>query len=319
MAEKMTWAGVMPAITTPFRGDPSPDPSPDSSTDQAVDQAFLARHAEWLVENGVAGIVPLGSLGEGNTLTGDEKRAIVKTCVGMVGKRVPIVPGIAALATAEAVALAKDCEQLGCRGLMVLPPYVYKGSWRETRAHFDAVITATDLPCMLYNNPVAYGTDVVPEQVWELARDHDNLHAVKDSSGDVKRITAMRALAGDRLALFCGFDDVVLESVQAGAVGWIAGLVNALPVESVKLFELCELARQGAPGKHDEAFALYRWFLPLLRMDTVPDFVQRIKLVQQAVGMGTEAVRPPRLPLVLAERKECLAVIREVLENNPLA
>ncbi len=301
MAQNMTWAGVMPAITTPFKDD------------QSVDHAFLARHAEWLVEHGATGIVALGSLGEGNTLALEEKRAVVKTCVGMVGKRVPIVPGIAALTTAEAVALAKDSEQLGCRGLMVLPPYVYRGSWRETKAHFDAVITATRLPCMLYNNPVAYGTDVVPEQILELAQDHDNLVAVKDSSGDVKRITAMRALMGDRLALFCGFDDVVLECVQAGAVGWIAGVVNALPKESVRLFELC------VDGRHDEAFALYRWFLPLLRMDTVFDFVQRIKLLQQQVGMGTETVRPPRLPLQGAAREECLAVIGAALESNPVA
>ena len=297
----MTWAGVMAAITTPFKND------------QSIDHGFLARHVEWLVEHGCTGIVPLGSLGEGNTLTGDEKRTIVKTCVGAAGDRVPIVPGIAALTTAEAVALARDAEQLGCGGLMVLPPYVYRGSWRETKAHFAAVIAATQLPCMLYNNPVAYGTDVVPEQVLELAQEHDNLHAVKDSSGDVKRITAMRALIGDRLALFCGFDDVVLECVQAGAVGWIAGLVNALPEESVRLFQLC------SAGEHDEAFALYQWFLPLLRMDTVFDFVQRIKLVQEYVGMGTETVRPPRLPLDEAERSECLAVIGAALDNNPLA
>ena len=300
MAENMTWAGVMPAVTTPFR------------EDQSVDQAFLSRHVEWLVENGGTGIVPLGSLGEGNALTGDEKRAIVKACVGTVGKRVPIVPGIAALTTAEAVTLAKDSEQLGCRGLMVLPPYVYRGSWRETKAHFAAVITATQLPCMLYNNPIAYGTDVLPEQIRELAQEHDNLQAVKESSGDVRRITAVRSLVGDRLALFVGLDDLVFEAVAAGAVGWIAGVVNALPKESVKLFELC------VDGKHDDAFALYRWFLPLLRMDTVPDFVQRIKLIQDRVSMGMETVRPPRLPLQGAARQECLAVIGAALESNPL-
>jgi len=301
MPENMTWAGVMPAVTTPF------------CEDYTVDSAFLARHLEWLVEHGSTGIVPLGSLGEGNTLSGDEKRGVVRTCVETVGRRVPVVPGIAALSTAEAVKLAKDSEQLGCRGLMVLPPYVYRGSWRETRAHFAAVITATQLPCMLYNNPIAYGTDVVPEQVLELAQDHDNLQAVKESSGDVRRISAVRALVGDRLALFAGLDDMVFEAVAAGAVGWIAGVVNALPKESVELFQLC------VDGKHDEAFALYRWFLPLLRMDTVFDFVQRIKLIQDRVSMGTETVRPPRLPLQGAARQECLAVIGAALESNPLA
>ena len=299
MAQNMTWAGVMPAITTPF-GD-----------DQSVDHAFLARHAEWLVEHDVTGIVALGSLGEGNTLALEEKRAVVKTCVGTVGKRVPIVPGIAALTTAEAVALAQDSEQLGCRGLMVLPPYVYRGSWRETKAHFDAVITATQLPCMLYNNPVAYGTDVVPEQVLELAQDHDNLVAVKDSSGDVKRITGMRCLMGDRLALFCGFDDVVLECVQAGAVGWIAGLVNALPRESVDLFEL------GMAGEKEKAFELYRWFLPLLRLDDGPQFVQLIKLAQQEAGVGSETVRPPRMTIEGDRRERVLQLIRGCLAERP--
>jgi 4-hydroxy-tetrahydrodipicolinate synthase len=228
---------------------------------------------------------------------------------------VPVIPGIAALSTAEAVALARDCRSLGAGGLMVLPPYVYRGSWRETRSHFQAVITATDLPAMLYNNPTAYGTDVWPEQIQELAGDHDNLRAVKESSGDVRRVTAVRALLGDRLALFAGLDDMVVEAVRMGARGWIAGLVNALPAESMRLFELAGSTDEAA---QDQAFALYRWFLPLLRMDTVPDFVQAIKLAQQEVGMGGEIVRPPRLPLAGPARESCLVEIRNALRQNPL-
>ena len=191
---------------------------------------------------------------------------------------------------------------------MVLPPYLHKGNWREIRTHLKAVIEATELPCMLYNNPIAYGTDVLPEQIQTLAEAHSNLHAVKDSSGDVRRITAILTLLGERLAIFVGLDDCVVEGVHAGAKGWIAGLVNALPQESVRLFELA------GDGGSEQADELYRWFLPLLRLDTVPDFVQRIKLVQQEVGMGSEQVRPPRLTIQGRERDELLEMIRAQLQ-----
>jgi 4-hydroxy-tetrahydrodipicolinate synthase len=194
---------------------------------------------------------------------------------------------------------------------MVLPPYVYRGDWRETRSHFEAVIGATDLPCMLYNNPVAYGTDVVPGQIRDLAAALPNLAAVKESSTDVRRITAIRSLLGDRLALLVGVDDLIVEGVEAGAEGWIAGLADALPEESVRLFDLAR------DGRVDEARALYDWFLPLLRLDTVPKFVQLIKLVQTETGLGSEPVRPPRLPLVGSEREEALTVIREALARRP--
>jgi len=194
---------------------------------------------------------------------------------------------------------------------MVLPPYVYSTDWREMRAHLDAVITATDLSCMLYNNPPAYGTDFRPPEIAELARDHANLHAVKESSTDVRRIAWIRELLGDRLAISVGVDDVLVEGVAAGAVGWIAGLVNAMPRESVALFELARARR------HEEAFALYRWFLPLLRLDTVPKFVQLIKLVEAKVGRGTERVRPPRLELVGDERAEAEAIIARALDTRP--
>ncbi|HYX21630.1 MAG TPA: dihydrodipicolinate synthase family protein, partial [Thermoanaerobaculia bacterium] len=195
--------------------------------------------------------------------------------------------------------------------LMVLPPYVYRTDRRETLAHFDAVIAATELPCMLYNNPIAYGTDVLPEDLALLAARHRNLVAVKESSADVRRVTAIHGLLHGRIAMFVGVDDLIVEGIAAGAVGWIAGLVNALPRESVRLFELA------AGGRAEAARALYEWFLPLLRLDVVPKFVQLIKLVQQECGFGSERVRPPRLVLEGAERSEALAVIRERLARRP--
>jgi 4-hydroxy-tetrahydrodipicolinate synthase len=287
----MKWAGVISAITTAFK------------PDYAVDHAFLAKHARWQLDNGVDGIVALGSLGEAATLSFDEKVAILKTLAGaMQGK--PLVAGIASLSTADAVALAKAAEQEGCAALMVLPPYVYSSDWREMKAHVQAVIRATRLSCMLYNNPPAYKTDFLAPHIEELARDNDNLHAVKESSGDARRVTAVKALCGDRLAVFAGLDDMVLEAAAAGAVGWIAGLVNALPRETMALF-------------NQKSSALYRWFLPLLRMDTVPKFVQLIKLVQQECGMGHERVRGPRLVLAGAKREEALAIIRSALAARP--
>lgn len=296
----MEFKGVMSAITTPFNDDLS------------IDHEFITRHVSWLIDHGCTGIVPLGSLGEGNTLTFDEKLEIVGTCVRTLDGRAPVMPGISQLSTAGAVKLARACAQAGCSGLMVLPPYVHNGKMHETIAHFAAIIEATDLPCMLYNNPIAYGTDVTPEIIAALADDHDNLQAVKESSGDVRRVTAVKAAAGDRLAVFAGLDDMSFEAAWAGASGWIAGLVNALPAESVRLFEL------SVKGQRQEAFELYRWFLPLLRLDTVPEFVQLIKLAQAEVGMGSETVRPPRLPLPNAVREEALKVIQACLNSRPM-
>ena len=295
----MNWKGVIPAITTPF------------GAELRVDHGFLAEHARWLVDSGCTGLVPLGSLGEGATLTAAEKRQVLETCVRAVGDRVPVVPGISSLATAEAVALARDARQIGCAGLMVLPPYVYSSDWREMRAHVAAILDATELPCLLYNNPVAYRTDFTPENVAELALAHPNLEAVKESSTDVRRVTGIRALLGDRLDVLVGVDDAIVEGIAAGAVGWIAGLVNAFPAESVALYRLAR------DGQREEAEALYRWFLPLLRMDTVPKFVQLIKLAQEQVGRGSERVRPPRLVLDGPERAEALAVIARALAVRP--
>jgi 4-hydroxy-tetrahydrodipicolinate synthase len=291
--------GVIPAITTPFL------------TDGTVNHAALDAHARWMLDNGCSGIVPCGSLGEGATLSFDEKIEVIRTCVQAANGK-PVIPGIAALSTAEAVRLAQAAEAAGAKGLMVLPPYVYVGDWDEMSAHLGAVIEATSLPCLLYNNPVAYKVDFVPEQIAEMAKRHANLVAVKESSTDARRIAAIRTLIGNRLALGVGVDDCLMEGVAMGASFWIAGLVNAFPKESVELFELSRA------GKVEEAFAIYSWFLPLLRMDTVPKFVQLIKLVQQEMGWGSERMRAPRGVLVGAEREAALAELNTALATRPV-
>jgi 1-pyrroline-4-hydroxy-2-carboxylate deaminase len=296
---KMQWRGVMPALTTAF------------SEDLSIDPRFIARHARWLVDNGCTGIVALGSLGEGATLAPSEKRDVLRACVNAVGSRVPVVAGISALSTHDAVMLAKMAEDTGCSGLMVLPPYVYVADWREMKAHVTAVLRATKLSCMLYNNPIAYTVDFVVEQVKELVEENENLHAIKESSADVRRVTSLGALLGDRLEVLVGVDDAIVESAAVGAVGWIAGLVNALPRESVAVFELAK------DGRIEQALNLYRWFLPLLRMDTVPKFVQLIKLVQQELGVGNARVRPPRLELIGSELDEARAIISHALSTRP--
>jgi 1-pyrroline-4-hydroxy-2-carboxylate deaminase len=295
----MKWTGVMPAITTCF------------NEAYQVDHKFMATHAQWLVENGCTGVVALGSLGEGATLTFDEKVAILKTFAGALKGRANVVAAISSLSTDESVALGKAAQSAGCDGLMILPPYVYKGDWREMKTHVAAVLKAAPLPTMLYNNPVAYGTDFTPEQIEELANEFTNLAAVKESSTDVRRITAIRALVRDRLAIFVGVDDAIIEGIAAGAVGWIAGLADALPRESVDLFNY------GIAGEKEKAFELYRWFLPLLRLDTVPKFVQLIKQVQQELGVGNARVRGPRMEVVGAELEAMRKIVREAIQNRP--
>ncbi len=296
---KMTWRGVIPAITTPF------------NEDLGVDFGFFAEHCRWMIDSGCTGVVALGSLGEGGSQALDEKASLLRTAVRAIGDRAPVIAGVSALTTAEAVKIAQVAHGEGCSGLMVLPPYVYVGDWREMKAHVAAIFEATPLSCMLYNNPIAYKTDFLPEQVVELLHEHENLHAIKESSADVRRLSALRSLAPGRLEMLVGVDDLIVESIGAGASGWIAGLVNAFPKESVALFD------HAAAGRSQEAFNLYRWFLPLLRMDTVPKFVQLIKLAQQEVGKGSERVRPPRLPLAGAEREQALAAIRHAIFTHP--
>jgi 1-pyrroline-4-hydroxy-2-carboxylate deaminase len=295
----MQWTGVMPAMTTAFH--------PDLS----IDHDFMKQHADWMLRNGCSGLVMLGSLGEGATLNGAEKIAILRNITRSIHGRAPVVAAISSLSTAGAVRLAKEAEQAGCNGLMVLPPYVYSGDWREMRAHVAAILQATPLSCMLYNNPIAYRTDFLPEQIAELAASHENLHAVKESSADLRRVAAIRSLIGDRLSILVGVDDAIVEGIAAGAVGWIAGLVNAFPAESVALFHLARTSKQ------NERFELYRWFLPLLRMDTVPKFVQLIKWVQQEVGVGSARVRPPRLELEGDELADAHQTLQKALATRP--
>lgn len=295
----MKWNGVMPAMTTCF------------DKNLAVDHEFMSNHARWMLDNGCTGIVLLGSLGEGATLAFEEKKSILTNVVRSVGGRAPVVAAISALSTLDAVAQTKAATDAGCDGVMILPPYVYKGDWREMKAYVSQVLRATPLSAMLYNNPIAYGTDFVPEQIFELAQEHENLHAVKESSADVRRVTAIRELADGRLRIFVGVDDEIVEAISVGAVGWIAGLVNAMPQESVTLF------RYAMEGQQQKAHELYSWFLPLLRMDTVPKFIQLIKLVQQELGVGNARVRGPRMEISGEELENARRIIHKALRTRP--
>jgi|HubBroStandDraft_1064217.scaffolds.fasta_scaffold15872_1 1-pyrroline-4-hydroxy-2-carboxylate deaminase len=294
------WRGLLVAITTPFL--------PDGS----VDHASFVRHARWLAHRGVDGIIVAGSLGEGASLTAEERSSLVSDLVPVLPPRVPVVAAVAAATTAEAARQAKEAARAGARGLLVLPPYVYHGDRRETNAHFGAIFRATELPCMLYNNPPAYVTDVLPEQLLELSEAHPNLTGVKESSGDVRRIAALRTLLGTRIEVSVGLDEAILEGLGAGAVGWVAGLANGLPDESVALFEA------GRRGDSAHASELFRWFLPLLRLDTGPKFVQQVKLIQSDLGWGTPRVRPPRLELEGTERAAVLETLRNRLARRPV-
>lgn len=291
------FSGVLPAVTTPF----------DESLE--VDHHALGRQVRLLLDQGCSGVVPCGSLGEGATLSDDERARVIATCLSYA-EGAPVVPGIAAASTRDAVAQAKAAKKLGASGLMVLPPYIYSSDWREMSAHVSAVIAATPLPCMLYNNPPAYRTDFTPTQIAELAEKHPNLVAVKESGGDVRRITAILATPGNRLVVGVGLDDLVVEGIAAGASFWIAGLADALPAESVRLFELA------IQEKHDAAGKLLRWFLPLLRFDTGIKFVQLIKLVQERCGVCSARVRPPRLMLTGTELAQAEILITEALSTR---
>lgn len=295
------WKGVIPAITTPFHEDLS------------VDHAYLGDHARWMIDAGCVGIVPFGSLGEGATLSHDEKLRMIETLTTALEGRAPVIPAVSALSTAEAVRFTRDAEAAGASGFMVLPPYVYASDAREMRAHVAAVLEATERPCMLYNNPLAYVTDFLPPQVHELARAYPHMTAVKESSADLRRVAWLRSLFGDDtdFTILMGVDDLALEGFGVGVEGWIAGLVNVLPEESVRLFEL------GRAGRTEEAWELYRWFLPLLRLDIGTKFVQMIKLAQDRAGRGSERVRPPRLTLTGDEREAILRIIDDGLAARP--
>jgi 4-hydroxy-tetrahydrodipicolinate synthase len=296
---KPYWSGVFPAITTQMRRDGS------------LDLAASAAHADVLIQSGVSGIIFLGSLGENQSLTGEEKRSFIEAMVEAVNGRIPVLSGVAEAATAEACRYVRDCERLGITGFMLMPPMVYKSpDSRESLAHFRTVAKATGLPIMIYNNPISYGHDLTPE-IFEQLADGKNFVALKESSGNTRRITDLHNRVGDRYAIFTGVDDLVLESAILGIDGWVAGSGIAFPRENQYFWELTQR------GEWDAARQIYRWFTPLLHLDTHPKFVQYIKLAVQECGLGTEWVRAPRLTLAGEERKQILRVIHDGIANRP--
>jgi 1-pyrroline-4-hydroxy-2-carboxylate deaminase len=295
----LNWRGVFPAATTQF------------AADFAVDIAATLRHMDVMIDTGVHGLIMLGTVGENCSVDYDEKLEVLKATVTHVQGRVPVLTGVAEYTTATACRFAEAAENVGVDGLMLLPAMVYKSDPRETMAHFRAVAAAVDLPIICYNNPVSYGVDITPEMFDELA-DEPRFVAIKESSEDCRRITDIKNRCGDRYALFCGVDDLALESIMLGAVGWVSGLVNAFPAENRLLWDLA------VAGRYDEAVELYRWFTPLLHLDTHPKLVQYIKLAVAECGYGTETVRPPRLPLVEPERSQILSIIRRAIDSRPI-
>lgn len=263
-----------------------------------------------MLNAGVDGFVMLGTLGENASLAPEEKEAVLKTAVDTAAGRVPVLSGTAEYTSAFAIEHARRAERAGCAGLMVLPCMVYQADARENLAHFKTVAANTDLPIMVYNNPVTYGVDLKPEQFEELA-ECKTIVAIKESSDDVRRITDLINQVGDHFTLFCGVDDIVVESVMLGAHGWVAGLVNAFPHEAVQLYRLA------AAGRMEEARALYRWFMPLLHLDCHTKLVQYIKLANAMTGEGSEWTRPPRLPLVGEERARIQAIIQAGIDKRP--
>jgi 4-hydroxy-tetrahydrodipicolinate synthase len=292
------WQGIYPAVATQF-----------DAADK-VDTAATLDCVERLIESRVDGLIMLGTVGENCSLGYDEKLGVVRATVEHVAGRVPVLAGVAECTTALACRFAADSALAGVNGLMVLPAMVYKSDARETLAHFRTVAQASDRPIMIYNNPVSYSVDITPAMFAELV-DERRFVAIKESSENVRRITDLRNLYGDRFALFCGVDDLVLESLLLGADGWVSGLVNAFPKQSRLLWDLAK------SGRWDEARVVYRWFTPLLHLDTHTKLVQYIKLVMQECGMGAERVRAPRLPLVGAEREHIIELARQAKAIAP--
>lgn len=294
----MNWFGVFPAVTTQFRA--------DESIDFAATQALVARQ----VDEGVHGIVALGTCGENCSLTAAEKRDVLRAVREVTAGKVPLVAGVAEPTTRMAIEYLRDADAIGVDGYMVLPAVVYKASRREAIQHFRSVAAATDRPIMIYNNPKSYDVDVTVDMLVELA-ELPNVKAVKEASEDTRRVTDLINAGGDRYAIFAGVDDFVLETIMLGAVGWVSGFTSAFPRESIRLFEL---ARE---GRHEEAKPLYRWFMPLLHLDSMPSLVQCIKLVCSIVGRGTEHVRAPRLPLSGEERARIVKLTEQALATLP--
>jgi len=293
------WSGVFPAITTQMRRNGS------------LDLEATASHADVLIRSGIAGLIFLGSLGENQSLTPEEKRKVMRSMIEAVAGRVPVLSGVAESSVDEAIRYARDVERLGADGLMLMPPMIYRSpDPRESLHHFRSVGKATGLPVMIYNNPISYGHDITPELFAVLA-DQDNFVALKESSGDPRRITDLRNRLGGRYAVFTGVDDLVLESAVLGIDGWVAGAGIAFPRENQHLWNLTRA------GQWDRARQVYRWFSPLLHLDTHPKFVQYIKLAVQECGLGREWTRPPRLPLVGRERAAVLRTIQDGIEHRP--
>ncbi|MCI0359849.1 MAG: dihydrodipicolinate synthase family protein [Planctomycetaceae bacterium] len=296
----VNWQGVFPAVTTQFR------------SDQSLDLAATAAHLEKLIGAGVHGLIMLGTVGENCSLEYAEKLQVLRTAVSVAEGRVPVLTGVAECTTALACRFAADAERAGASGLMVLPAMVYKSDPRETMTHFRAVAKASGLPIMCYNDPVSYGVDITPPMFAELA-DEPKFVAIKESSENVRRITDLKNACGERYQLLCGVDDLVLESIVLGAVGWVSGLVNAFPAENRLLWDLARA------GRFEEALNVYRWYTPLLHLDTHVKLVQYIKLAMAETGLGSETVRAPRLPLVGEERERILGIIRQAINTRPRA
>jgi dihydrodipicolinate synthase/N-acetylneuraminate lyase len=292
------WKGVFPAVTTQLH------------RDQSIDLEATARHIQVLIDSGVQGLIMLGSLGENTLLEPEEKRSVMRMAIEVSGGRLPVLSGVAEFSTAAACRYVRDMEKLGADGVMVLPAMVYKAQPEEALAHLRTVARSTGLPIIVYNNPIAYYVDITPAMFATLA-DQKNLVAIKESSGDVRRITDLINQVGDRYTLFAGVDDLILESVLLGAEGWIAGMGLAFPEENQQLWNLA------VGGQWEEARALYRWYTPLLHLDIPIKFVQYIKLAIQECGLGAEWVRAPRLPLEGEERERILKIVHCGLETRP--
>lgn len=292
------WKGVMPAVTTKF------------TNEDTLDLEMFEVNIKAQLEAGVHGIILGGTLGEASTLSNDEKRILVRKAVEVVSGRVPVIMNIAEQTTKGAIEAAAKAEEDGAQGLMMLPPMRYTASDRETVVYFKEVARSTKLPIMVYNNPVDYKIEVTLDMFEELLEE-DNIQAVKESTRDISNITRIKNRFGDRLKILSGVDTLALECLVMGADGWVAGLVDAFPAETVAIYEL-----QRA-GRIEEAREIYRWFLPLLELDINARLVQNIKLAEVATGIGTENVRAPRLPLIGEERKRVLEIIENGLKNRP--
>lgn len=293
------WTGVYPALLTPFQADDS------------LDLALFERNLKAQLDAGVHGIIIGGSLGEASTLRVDEKRLMVQAAKSVCGEKLPVVLNIAESSTQQAIDQVSLAEQWGADGLMLLPPMRYRSDDRETVHYFRSVATATHLPIMIYNNPVDYKIDFRPE-LFDALLDLSNVQALKESSRDVTNLTRMINRFGDRFKVLCGVDTLAMEELCLGAHGWVAGLVDAFPAETVQLYNWVR------SGELEKARILYRWFMPLLELDIHPKLVQYIKLAATQIGIGSEFVRAPRLPLEGEERAAVLKVIHRALSNRPV-